>query len=79
MLLRGYNLSHRPPLRLRSLNMLLSRSSLAIAFLSYTVILFPWAIPVDDDSGFLYRFSSNSSNETEELLSWAEVRRLSLR
>ena len=48
--------------------------SLAITFLSYTAILFSWAIPVDDDSGILYRFSPSSSNETVELLSWAEVR-----
>jgi hypothetical protein len=47
-------------------------SSLAIVFLSS--ILFSWAIPVDDNSGILYRFSPSSSNETEELLSWAEVR-----
>lgn len=50
--------------------------SLAFTLFFYTAILFSWAIPLDDDSGILYRFSPASSNEIEELLSWAEVRRL---
>ncbi|KAI0291951.1 hypothetical protein BC826DRAFT_457103 [Russula brevipes] len=54
--------------------MLLSSSSLAFAFLSYSAILFSWAIPFGNDTGILYRFSLTSSNETEELLSWAELR-----
>ncbi|KAF8483597.1 hypothetical protein DFH94DRAFT_722874 [Russula ochroleuca] len=53
---------------------MLSRSLLAFIFLLYTAILFSWAIPVDDDSGIIYRFSPASSNEIEELLSWAELR-----
>jgi hypothetical protein len=48
------------------------------SLLFYTAVLFSWAIPLDDDSGILYRFSPASSNETEELLSWAEVRHPSL-
>ena len=58
--------------------MLLPSRLSAFALLFYTAIL-SWAIPLDDDSGILYRFSPASSNETEELLSWAEVRLLSLR
>ena len=48
------------------------------SLLFYTAVLFSWAIPLDDDSGILYRFSPSSSNETKELLSWAEVRLPSL-
>jgi len=57
--------------------MLLSPLSLAFAIILYPVILFSWATPLnhDHDNGFLYRFSPASSNETEGLLSWAEVRR----
>jgi hypothetical protein len=54
--------------------MLLPSRLLAFTLLFYTAVLFSWAIPLDDDSGILYRFSPASSNETEELLSWAEVR-----
>ena len=59
--------------------MLLPSRLLAFTLLFYTAVLFSWAIPLDDDSGILYRFSPASSNETEELLSWAEVRLRSLR
>ena len=58
--------------------MLLPSRLLAITLLLHTAVLFSWAIPLDDDSGILYRFSPASSNETEELLSWAEVRLPSL-
>src|SRR5260370_13283847 len=53
-------------------------SSLAFTLLLYASVLFSWAVPLDDHSGILYRFSPASSSETEELLSWAEVRPLSL-
>lgn len=58
--------------------MLLSPLSLTFVFLVYSVILSSRAIPlqVDNDSGILYRFSPASGNETDELLSWAEVRQL---
>jgi hypothetical protein len=59
--------------------MLLPSRLLALTLLFHTAVLFSWAIPLDDDSGILYRFSPASSNETEELLSWAEVRLPSLR
>jgi hypothetical protein len=59
--------------------MLLPSRLLAFVLLFYTAVLFSWAIPVDDDSGILYRFSPASSNETEELLSWAKVCLPSLR
>ena len=59
--------------------MLLPSRLLAFTFLFYTALLFSWAIPLDDDSGILYRFSPASGEETEELLSWAEVRISSLR
>jgi len=55
-------------------NMLLSPLSLAFTFILYSAILFSWAVPLDDDSGILYRFSPVSENEIEELLSWAKVR-----
>ena len=32
------------------------------------------AIPLEGDDGVLYRFSPTSSNETDELVAWAEVR-----
>ncbi|KAF8504547.1 hypothetical protein F5888DRAFT_1799245 [Russula emetica] len=54
--------------------MLLPSQLLAFTLLFYTAVLFSWAIPLDDDSGILYRFSPASSNETEELLSWAQLR-----
>ena len=47
--------------------------------LFYIAVLFSSAIPLDDNSGILYRFSPASSKEMEELLSWAEVRHPSLR
>jgi hypothetical protein len=59
--------------------MLLPSRLSALILLFYTAILFSWAIPLDDDSGILYRFSPASTKETEELLSWAEVRLPSLR
>ena len=59
--------------------MFLPSRLLACTLLFYTTVLFLWAIPLDDDSGILYRFSPASGNETEELLSWAEVRFPSLR
>lgn len=55
-------------------NMHLSPSSIAFTFILYSAFLFPWAIPLSDDSGVLYRFHPVSDNEIEELLSWAEVR-----
>jgi hypothetical protein len=55
-------------------NMLLSPLSLAFTFILYSAILFSWAVPLDDDSGILYRFSPVSENEIEELISWAKVR-----
>ena len=59
--------------------MLLPSRLLAFTLPFYTAVLFSWSIPLDDDSGILYRFSPASSDETEELLSWAEVRLPSLR
>ena len=59
--------------------MLLPSRLLAFTLLFYSAVLFSWAIPLDDDSGILYRFYPASSNETEELLSWAEVCLRSLR
>jgi hypothetical protein len=49
-------------------------SSLAFAFVLYSTILLSCAIPLDNDSGILYRFSPISENEIEEIISWAEVR-----
>lgn len=54
--------------------MLLPSRLSAFTLIFYTAILFSWAIPLNDDSGILYRFSPASSRETEQLLSWAEVR-----
>ena len=59
--------------------MLLPSRLLAFTLLFYTAVLFSRAIPLGEDSGILYRFSPASSNETEELLSWAEVCLPSLR
>jgi hypothetical protein len=59
--------------------MILPSRLLAFTLPFYTAFLFSWAIPLDDDSGILYRFSPASSNETDELISWAEVRLPSLR
>jgi hypothetical protein len=59
---------------LSPVNMHLSPSSIAFTFIVYTAFLFSWAVPLNDDSGVLYRFQPVSDNEIEELLSWAEVR-----
>jgi len=48
--------------------------SLAFTFVLYSATLFSWAVPLDDDSGILYRFSPVSENEIEELISWAKLR-----
>jgi hypothetical protein len=57
--------------------MLLLSLLLAFTLLHYSPALRSWAIPLESDGGVLYRFSPTSSNETEELLGWAEVRELS--
>jgi len=54
----------------------LSPLSFAFTFILYSVALLSSAVPFDDESGVLYRFSPVSENEIEELLSWAGVRRL---
>ncbi|KAH9975486.1 hypothetical protein BGW80DRAFT_1251030 [Lactifluus volemus] len=54
--------------------MLLLSLSLAFTLLYYSSALRSWAIPLESDGGILYRFSPTSSNETEELLAWAELR-----
>jgi hypothetical protein len=54
----------------------LSPLSIAFTFILYPVILLSWAVPFDDQSGVLYRFSPVSGNEIEELLEWAGVRLL---
>ncbi|KAI0254492.1 hypothetical protein BJV78DRAFT_1184679 [Lactifluus subvellereus] len=56
--------------------MLLPSLLLAYAFLLYspTVLSCQWAIPLENDAGILYRFTPASSDETEELLAWAELR-----
>ena len=54
--------------------MLLPSRFLAFTLLFFTAVLSSWAIPLDDDSGILYRFFPASADDTEELLSWAEVR-----
>jgi hypothetical protein len=52
----------------------LSPSSIALTFILYSTLLFSWAVPLNDDSGVLYRFHPVSDNEIEQLLSWVEVR-----
>jgi hypothetical protein len=47
---------------------------LAFALFLFSAFYFSLAIPLEDGSGILYRFSPTSSNETDELLAWAEVR-----
>ena len=54
----------------------LSPLSIAFTFILYPVVLLSWAIPFDDESGILYRFSPVSENEIEQLISWAGVRLL---
>lgn len=51
----------------------LSRS-LVFALFLYSAFYFSLAIPLEDENGILYRFSPTSSNDTDELLAWAEVR-----
>lgn len=50
--------------------------SFAFAFILYSLVLLSSAVPFDDQTGVLYRFSPVSENEIEELLSWAGVRLL---
>ncbi len=47
---------------------------LAFILILYSAVCFSLAIPFGGDNGLLYRFSPASSNETDELLAWAEVR-----
>ena len=47
---------------------------LALAVFLYSTVYFSLALPLSGDNGILYRFSPTSSNETDELLAWAEVR-----
>lgn len=48
--------------------------SLVFALFLYSAFYFSLAIPLEGDDGVLYRFSPTSSNETDELVAWAEVR-----
>ena len=47
---------------------------LVFALFLYSALYFSLAIPLEGGNGILYRFSPTSSNETDELLAWAEVR-----
>ena len=47
---------------------------LAFALFLYSAFYFSLAIALEGGNGILYRFSPTSSNETDELLAWAEVR-----
>jgi hypothetical protein len=47
---------------------------LVLGLFLYSAFYFSLAIPSGGDNGVLYRFSPTSSNETDELLAWAEVR-----
>ncbi|KAI0300500.1 hypothetical protein B0F90DRAFT_1846663 [Multifurca ochricompacta] len=42
--------------------------------LLFTFLIYSRAIPLKPENGILYRFSPTSSNETDELLAWAELR-----
>ncbi|KAH9050170.1 hypothetical protein EDB84DRAFT_1555529 [Lactarius hengduanensis] len=47
---------------------------LALVLFLYSAVFFSLAIPLGGDNGLLYRFSPTSSNETDQLLAWAELR-----